>query len=59
MTRGGPSGSVRFRHSGAEESLRTFEIVIHAVDFDVVAAPTRAVEGIVTDAATGLPLEGY
>lgn len=58
MTRGGPSTSIRFKRSDAEELMKSSEIVIHAVGFDVVAAPTRAVEGFVKDAATGLPLQG-
>jgi protocatechuate 3,4-dioxygenase beta subunit len=58
MTRGGPSSAIRFKRSDAEEHMKSSEIVIHAVGFDAVAAPTRAVEGFVKDAATGLPLQG-
>jgi hypothetical protein len=57
MTRVGPSRSVLFAGPNVEQALSS-EIVIHAIGFDFVAAPTRAVEGNVNDAATGLPLAG-
>jgi hypothetical protein len=53
MTRVGPSSSVRF-----EQAFPSSDIAIHAIGFDFVAAPMRAVEGNVNDAVTGLPLPG-
>ncbi len=55
MTRVGPASSVRFVGPNVERALSS-EIVIRAIGFDYVAAPTRAVEGNVRDEATGLPL---
>lgn len=55
MTRRGPSASVRFNHP-TDKGLVTYENVIHAADFEAVAAPTRPVEGVVRDRDTGLPL---
>jgi hypothetical protein len=57
MTRRGPSASARFRHPDATGHLKNHEITIHPADFTAVAAPTRAVEGIVTDASDGRPLQ--
>jgi hypothetical protein len=57
MTRVGPASSVRFVRLFGEQA-QSDEIVIHAIGFDFVAAPTRTVEGNVNDAATGLPLPG-
>jgi hypothetical protein len=57
MTRRGPSASVRFRHPDATGHLKNYEITIHPAEFTAVAAPTRAVEGIVTDASDGRPLQ--
>jgi hypothetical protein len=57
MTRIGPSSSVGFALPNVGQPFLT-SIVIHAIGFDFVAAPTRAVEGNVNDAATGLPLPG-
>jgi hypothetical protein len=53
MTRRGPSASIRFQRPDGNR-----QITIHPADFSAVAAPTRAVEGIVTDASNGSPLEG-
>ncbi len=58
MTRVGPASSVRFARPDVEQARPIREIVIHAIGFDFVAAPTRTVEGNVNDAAKGLPIPG-
>jgi hypothetical protein len=57
MTRRGPSATVRFSHLTNRKSV-IYENVIHAADFELVAASTRPVEGVVRDRDTGLPLPG-
>jgi hypothetical protein len=59
MTRRGTSRTVRLgRINPAGGMMLSEEYVIHAAQFDEVCAPTRPVEGIVTDRDTGLPLPG-
>jgi len=57
MTRRGPSLSVRLGQL-TKKGAAIYENVIHAADFEVVAASTRPVEGVVRDRDTGLPLPG-